>query len=119
MAKILLVDDSRFSRMAMKHALGDTHHYIEAENGLRGLELYFIEKPDLVLLDLTMPEMNGLELLAQLRTLDQSARVVVITADVQELTREEVMAQGALAFIAKPIDAQSLCQIVETALEKG
>ena len=111
--KILIIDDSALSRRIMKRSLGEEHTYIEAESSMRGLELYFIEKPDLVFMDLTMPEVSGMEALAQLKQLDPDAHVIVGTADIQEITRQQVMDLGADGFVTKPFNAQVLRQLVD------
>lgn len=117
--KILLIDDSRFARNTIKLALGESFDYLEAEDGLSGLELFFLEKPDLVVLDLTMPGMNGLDMLAQLKAVEPEARVIVCTADVQQYTQEEAMRRGAAHFVQKPIDPGILKQLVVFELERG
>jgi two-component system chemotaxis response regulator CheY len=119
MPKILLIDDSRFSRSMLKQALGNEYEYAEAENGLLGLEQYFIFQPDLVLLDLTMPEMNGLEVLARLRQLDPQSKVLICTADIQFSSREQALALGAAGFISKPVVAAELQAAVKKALTGG
>ena len=113
---ILLIDDSNFSRNFLKHALGNDYQFLEAANGLAGIELFANEKPDLVILDLTMPEMNGLEVLEKLRQLNQNARVIIGTADVQEFTFQQVMAAGAAGFIRKPFTPQQVQPIIQSLL---
>lgn len=115
--KILLIDDSALSRNILKRFLGETHLFVEAEDGMRGLELYFVEKPDLVFLDLTMPNMSGMEVLAQLKQLDPAARVIVGTADIQDLTREAAKTLGASAVVNKPFTPEMIQQAVHAAIE--
>jgi two-component system chemotaxis response regulator CheY len=115
--KLLLIDDSTLSRNILKRALGAEHQYVEAGDGMRGLELYFIEKPDLVFLDLTMPGMNGMEILEQLRQMDANARVIVGTADIQSVTRQMASNLGAAAFLNKPFTEDSVQEAVRQALE--
>lgn len=117
--KILLIDDSALSRNILKRFLGDVYHFVEAEDGMRGLELYFIEKPDLVFLDLTMPNMSGMEVLAQLRQLDPTARVIVGTADIQDLTRAQAESLGAAAVVNKPFTPETLHKAVQAAMEES
>ncbi len=116
--KILLIDDSLFSRNMFKRALGDTHEYIEAPDGMRGIELYFLEKPDLVILDLTMPGVTGMDTLAQLMKLDPNARVVIGTSDVQEFSRREARQLGAIGFIDKPFTVEGVQKVVNKILEQ-
>ena len=110
--KILLIDDSSLSRTVLKRALGNHNQFVEAEEGMRGLELYFLEHPDVVFLDLTMPGMNGLEVLAQIKQLDPHARVIVGTADIQTMTHQEALALGADGVITKPFTAEGVAQVV-------
>jgi two-component system chemotaxis response regulator CheY len=100
--KILLIDDSTLSRNILKRSLDGDYLFLEAGDGMRGLELYMVERPDLVFLDLTMPGMNGLEILKQLRQLDPEARIIIGTADIQEFTRQRASELGAAGFITKP-----------------
>ncbi len=115
--KILIVDDSSLSRNMFKRALGDQYSYIEAQDGMQGLEKYFLEKPDLVILDLTMPGTNGMEILSQIKQLDPAARVVIGTADVQSYSRQQAEKLGALAFITKPFTEESVKNVVKSVLE--
>jgi two-component system chemotaxis response regulator CheY len=117
--KILLIDDSALSRSIVKRALGDEYSYIEAIDGISGLELYFLEKPDLVFLDLTMPGLNGIEVLAKLREMDPNVRVVIGTADIQDLSRRQAEALGALDFIVKPFNPESIQTVVRKILQEN
>ncbi len=118
MTRILLIDDSRYARSTLKQVLGDGYEYLEAADGLSGLELYFLEKPDLVILDLTMPGMNGLEMLAQLKAIQPSAKVIVCSADVQEYSQQEALRLGACGFIQKPVVPEILREAVSAELER-
>lgn len=118
MAKILIVDDSNLSRRMLRRQLEPGgHQVIEAADGMTALEQYVLEKPDLVLLDMTMTDMHGLEVLAQLRTLDPQARVLAASADVQSSTRAMVLSEGGLGFITKPFAADEVLRAVHRALE--
>lgn len=118
MSKILIVDDSGLSRRLMRGILEPAGHtVIEADEGMAALEKYFIEKPELVLLDLTMPELGGLEVLEKLIQMDPRARVVVASADVQHLTRELVKEKGGLGFISKPFAAEEVLGILNSILD--
>jgi two-component system chemotaxis response regulator CheY len=118
--KLLLVDDSGLARRSMRAILEDDgFDVVEAEDGMVALEKYFVEKPDLVMLDLVMKGMYGLDVLAKLRELDPAARVIVVSADVQSSSQEMVQAAGASGFINKPIDRAQLIQAVRSVLEGG
>jgi two-component system chemotaxis response regulator CheY len=119
MAKILIVDDSGLARRATRKILETAGYEVsDAEDGLTALERFYLEKPVLVLLDVTMRDMNGIEVLRRLRELDPTANVIIVTADVQTSTREMAEAGGAGGFVTKPISAGPLLQAVQSALER-
>ena len=115
--KVLLVDDSGLARRRVRSML-ETEGYevIEAEDGMVALERYFIDKPDLVVLDLVMRGMYGLDVLTKLRQLDPDARVVVVSADVQTSSHELVAQGGAAGFLVKPVDANEVLTLVRSTL---
>jgi len=118
--KILIVDDSALSRRTLRKILESAgYEAVEADDGMTALELYFLEKPNLVLLDLVMKGMYGLDVLVKLREMDPKALVVVASADIQSSTRQMVDEAGALAFINKPFVSEQVIAAVETALAKG
>lgn len=117
MAKILVVDDSGMSRRTLRKILEPAgHEIIEAEEGIIALERYFLDKPDLVFLDLTMTGMYGIDVLNKLREMDPQARVIVASADIQSSTREMVEAAGASAFINKPFASDKVLSVVSKVL---
>jgi two-component system chemotaxis response regulator CheY len=119
-ARILVVDDSGFARRTLKQILEGAGHTVEeAKDGPDALERYFLNKPDLVLLDMVMEGMHGLEVLGKLRELDREAKVIIATADVQTSTRAEAQATGASGFITKPFDREQVLKIVSTVLTGG
>jgi two-component system chemotaxis response regulator CheY len=108
-AKVLLVDDSKLARRGLRQILEPLGcSVVEAEDGMRALERYFLEKPDIVFLDLLMTGMHGLDVLKKLRELDAHARIVVVSADIQDSSREMAQAAGASAFVQKPFDADDI-----------
>ncbi len=108
-AKVLLVDDSKLARRGLRQILEPLGcSIVEAEDGMRALERYFLEKPDVVFLDLLMTGMHGLDVLKKLRELDANARIVVVSADIQDSSREMAQAAGASAFVQKPFDAHDI-----------
>ena len=118
MAKILVVDDSGMSRRTLRKILEPAgHQIIEAADGIAALEHYFIDEPDLVMLDLTMTGMYGIDVLKKLREMDPRARVIVGSADIQSSTRSLVEEAGATAFINKPFTVDQVLQAVSRALE--
>jgi len=118
--KILIVDDSSLSRRTLRRILEPAEYdIVEADDGMAALEVYFLEKPSLVLLDLVMKGMYGLDVLVKLREMDQQARVVVASADIQSSTRKMVDEAGALGFINKPFIPEQVIAAVQAALTEG
>ncbi|MGC8780430.1 MAG: response regulator [Anaerolineae bacterium] len=117
MARILIIDDSALSRRMLRRIVEPAgHQVIEAADGVAGLESYFLERPDLVLLDLTMPGMYGLDVLKKLRELDPAARVLIASADIQSFTQELAWQSGACGFITKPFSAERVLSAIAAAL---
>ena len=115
--KVLLVDDSGLARRSTRRVLEQAGYtVIEAEDGLSALERFAIEKPDVVLLDLVMKGMYGLDVLTKLREMDPTARVVVMSADVQTSSRELVQSAGAVGFINKPAAPGVVVEMVQKVL---
>ena len=107
MAKILIVDDAEFLRVRISKMLsGDGHEIVEAENGARAVEQYKLIRPDMVLMDITMPEMDGLSALKAIRAYDPKARVIMLTALGQESVVLEAIKSGARDFIVKPFSVR-------------
>jgi two-component system chemotaxis response regulator CheY len=119
MAKILVVDDSGMSRRTLRKILEPAgHEIIEADEGIVALERYFLDKPDMVFLDLTMTGMYGIDVLKKLREMDPQARVIVGSADIQSSTREMVEAGGAIGFINKPFTSDKVLSAVAKTLRR-
>lgn len=105
MAKILIVDDAEFLRVRISKMLnGEGFEVIEADNGARALDKYKEIHPDLVLMDVTMPEMDGLTALKAIREIDPQARVIMLTALGQESVVLDAIKSGAKDFIVKPFE---------------
>ena len=103
MAKILVVDDAAFMRMMLKDILTKLgHEVIEACNGLEAVAKYNEIKPNLVTMDITMPEMDGLEALKKIRSSDPSAVIVMCSAMGQQAMVIDAIQSGAKDFIVKP-----------------
>jgi two-component system chemotaxis response regulator CheY len=116
-AKILLVDDSGLARRSMRAILEPAgYQVVEAEDGMSALERYFLEKPDLVLLDLVMRGMSGLDVLSKLHELDGDARVVVVSADIQDSSREMAESGGASGFVTKPVERAAILKVIADVL---
>jgi two-component system chemotaxis response regulator CheY len=105
MAKILVVDDAEFLRLRISNMLTeDGHEVLESENGVQAVKMYQGETPDIVLMDITMPEMDGLTALKEIRSHDPKAKVVMLTALGQESIVLEAIKSGAKDFIVKPFE---------------
>ena len=118
MAKILIVDDSAMSRRILRSILESGGHYVaEAEDGMVALEKYFLEKPDLVFLDLIMKGMFGIDVLKKIRLMDDKAKIVVATADIQSSTQKMTDAEGAAGFVTKPFVGDQILKTVTSVLE--
>ena len=118
MTKVLLVDDSGLARRSTRRVLEEAGYtVVEAEDGLSALERFAVDRPDVVLLDLVMKGMYGLDVLARLRELDPAARVVVVSADVQTSSRDLVQAAGAAGFINKPASPGQVVEMVEQVMK--
>jgi len=116
--KVLIGDDSGLARRSMR-AILEAHEFevVEAEDGMVALEKYFVERPDIVMLDLVMKGMYGLDVLTKLRELDPTVRVLVVSADVQSSSQDMVRAAGASGFITKPVQSEHLIATVRGILE--
>jgi len=114
---VLVVDDSGLARRRVRSILEPAgYEVVEVEDGMSALERYFVAKPDLVLLDLVMKGMSGLDVLTKLREMDPAARVIVVSADVQTSSHEMVEQAGAAGFLMKPIDSDEVLAIVQSTL---
>ena len=117
---VLVIDDSGLTRRNLRNILERAGFTVsEAPDGMAALERYFVDKPDVVFLDLVMTGMYGLEVLGKLRELDPQARVVVISADIQTPSREAAEAAGAAAFLNKPVDEREVLRTLDTVLAGG
>ena len=118
MKRVLVVDDSAMSRRILKTIMESAGlEVVEAPDGIVALERYFLEKPDVVLLDLVMSGMYGLDVLARLRQMDPVARVVVVSADVQTSSHQMAAEAGAAGFLIKPLDETEALAIIRKVLD--
>jgi two-component system chemotaxis response regulator CheY len=117
MASIMIADDSSYTRRTHRRILESDGHVVhEAASGMAAIEGYFVHRPELVLLDLTMEDMSGLEVLARLREMEPGARIVVVSADVQRSTAQIVADAGALRFLGKPVSPETLLGTIRDVL---
>ena len=116
MAKnILICDDAAFMRMMIKDILTKNGYNVagEAENGVKAVEKYNELKPDLVLMDITMPEMDGIKALKKIKEADSSALVIMCSAMGQQAMVIESIQAGAKDFIVKPFQADRVIEAVK------
>ncbi len=113
--RVLICDDAAFMRMMIKDILSKNGYEIagEAENGAKAVEKYNETKPDLVLMDITMPEMDGIQALKAIRELDSSACVIMCSAMGQQAMVIEAIQSGAKDFIVKPFQAERVLEAVK------
>jgi CheY-like chemotaxis protein len=108
----LVVDDSRIARkMVIKNLtqlVGETVKIIEAANGQEAIALYKEHKPTVCFMDLTMPVMDGFEAIKEICEFQEDAQIIVISADIQELSLKKAQENGAIGFIKKPISIDNL-----------
>ncbi len=119
MAKnILICDDAAFMRMMIKDILTKNGYNIvgEAENGAKAVEKYAELKPDLVLMDITMPEMDGIEALKKIKAADANASIIMCSAMGQQAMVIESIQSGAKDFIVKPFQADRVLEAVQKAV---
>ncbi len=113
------MDDSSLIRKMLRQLLEKNDYTVAAEavNGAEAVELYAKVKPDLVTLDVTMPVMDGVEALKQIKEADPQAKVIMVTAAGQKNRILEALKLGANAFISKPFDEADLLKNLENALQ--
>lgn len=113
--QILVVDDAAFMRMMLKNAIRAAGDYpvLEAENGEKALEIYSAKRPALVFLDISMPGINGVEVLKRIRETDPQANVVMCSAIGQAPMIVEAIKLGAIEFIVKPFSQDQIKQLIE------
>lgn len=118
MAKILIVDDAAFMRMMVKDNLKKAGYsdFLEAGDGEDAVEKYTEHKPDLVLLDITMPIKDGIQTLQAIKQMNAQAKVIMCSAMGQEGMVVEAIKLGALDFIVKPFKPERLIQTVKNVL---
>ncbi len=114
MARILVVDDAAFMRMRCAKLLKDNgYDTVEAGNGVEAVKQYQDQRPEGVLMDITMPDMDGIETLKKLIEIDSTARIAMVTAMGQQSLVIEALKSGALDFVVKPFNAESVLAAVK------
>ncbi|MEG6520931.1 response regulator [Desulfotomaculum sp. 1211_IL3151] len=119
--RILIVDDAAFMRMMIKNILIKNGYEVvgEAENGAIALQMYKELKPDLVTMDITMPEMDGIQGVKSIRALDAAANIIMCSAMGQQAMVMEAIQAGAKDFIVKPFQQDRILQAIERVLSRA
>lgn len=114
MAKIMLIDDAGFMRMMIKNYLTKAGYsdFVEGEDGEQAVSLYAAEKPDLTIMDITMPNKDGIQALREIKESDPAAKIVMCSAMGQEGMVMEAITLGAMDFIVKPFKEDRIVQTV-------
>ncbi|MBT2731844.1 response regulator [Carnobacterium sp. ISL-102] len=114
---VMIVDDAAFMRMKLKDILEKNGYKVvaEAQNGIEAVEKYKVEKPNLVTMDITMPEMDGVDALKEIKAFDPAARVVMCSAMGQQGMVMDAIRSGAVDFIVKPFDSDRVIKALDKA----
>lgn len=115
--RIMIVDDAIFMRMKLKDILEKNGYDVvaEAQNGVDAIEKYRAERPDIVTMDITMPEMDGIEALKGIKKIDPAAKVIMCSAMGQQAMVMEAIQSGALDFIVKPFETDRVIDSIQKA----
>jgi len=115
MAKVLVVDDAAFMRLVMKEILEKNGHEVvgEAENGAEAVEQYGRLKPDVVMMDITMPVMEGIDAVQLIREMDPEANIIMCSAMGQQQMVVRAIKAGARDFIVKPLQTERVLEAIE------
>jgi two-component system chemotaxis response regulator CheY len=120
MSRILVIEDSAYQRTKIAKVLESVGHLvIQAVDGREGLLTAVSSDPDLILLDLLMPEMDGVQVLQELYDKKTVLPIIVLTADIQETTRQHCLDLGASGFLTKPLKPDELLEVVSQAITKS
>lgn len=114
--KYLVTDDSRMARKMMikslKNTISDADEVFEASNGQEAVDIYKQEKPNICFMDLTMPVMDGFDAVKTICAFDAKAKIIIVSADIQEASMKRAKENGAIGFIKKPISEENLATML-------
>ncbi|MCX7951687.1 MAG: response regulator [Clostridiales bacterium] len=118
MARVLIVDDAAFMRMMLKDILTKNGYDVigEAPNGVKAVEIYKAEKPDVVTMDITMPEMDGIQAVKEIKAFDPGAKIIMCSAMGQQAMVMEAIKSGAKDFIVKPFQPERVLEALKKVL---
>jgi CheY-like chemotaxis protein len=115
--RVLVIDDSALARRLIREPLEALHYTVEeADSGESGLEKYTLRRHDIITMDIVMPGVYGMEILEKLRQFNPDVRVIMVSADIQDMTREKARSLGATSILRKPVRAKNLQSAVAAAL---
>lgn len=118
MKKVLIVDDSAFTRSIHSQIITSAgYQTLEAACGTEALAAFKKEKPDLIVMDLLMPDMDGMDAIRKILQIDAHARIVVCSVDRQKYRRKEAKEVGAVDFINKPVNADQMLELIKNVFE--
>ncbi|GAA4868276.1 chemotaxis protein CheY [Paenibacillus vulneris] len=119
MAKIMIVDDTAFMRMMLREIITDCGFEViaEAENGKEAVQFFRQYRPELVTMDITMPEMDGIAALKEIKRIDPMARVIICSAMGQKDRVVDAITSGAADFIVKPFQREKVVETLAKALK--
>ena len=119
MERILIVDDSKTSRKFLKNMLIGAGFEVVAEaiDGIDGIEKYKEFKPDVVTMDITMPNLDGIDAVTEIMRIDPEAKIIMVTAAGQKNNVVEALKRGAVDFVQKPFDAEVIVEVIKKAME--
>lgn len=114
MTKVLIVDDAAFMRMMIKDILQKNGFEVvgEASNGIEAVNLYKKEKPDVVTMDITMPDMDGIEAVKEIKAFDSEAKIIMCSAMGQQSMVMDAIKSGAKDFIVKPFQSDRVLEAI-------
>lgn len=114
MTRVLIVDDASFMRMMIKDILQKNGFEVvgEAANGIEAVNLYKKEKPDVVTMDITMPDMDGIEAVKEIKSFDPTAKIIMCSAMGQQSMVMDAIKSGAKDFIVKPFQADRVLEAI-------
>jgi DNA-binding NtrC family response regulator len=115
--KILIVeDDNKVLNLLLRALSGKGYITMKAENGRQALRMAVRARPDLVILDLKLPDCNGIQILAELKAIDQTIQVIILTGYGSQEEIRNAMEMGAFDFFTKPFEIHELCAVIREAL---
>lgn len=120
MERILIVDDSKTSRKFLKNMLIGAGFEVVAEaiDGIDGIEKYKEFKPDVVTMDITMPNLDGIDAVTEIMRIDPEAKIIMVTAAGQKNNVVEALKRGAVDFVQKPFDSEVIVEVIKKAMEE-